>query len=82
MSNRDKVVFVIGSTGTGKSKLAVDISLGLSGVDRCGKPDPQNEANDLEINDKFGGEVVSTDSMQIFIGNDISSATVTEEEMQ
>ncbi|GAB5354648.1 hypothetical protein AAMO2058_000136800 [Amorphochlora amoebiformis] len=82
MSNRDKVVFVIGSTGTGKSKLAVDISLGLSGVDRCGKPYPQNEANDLEINDKFGGEVVSTDSMQIFIGNDISSATVTEEEMQ
>ena len=36
----------------------------------------------VEISKRFGGEVVSADSMQIYKGMDIATAKVTEEEMQ
>jgi tRNA dimethylallyltransferase len=51
------VVAVVGPTATGKTKLAVELSL------------------------RFGGEVVSADSMQIYRGLDIGTAKPTAEEM-
>ena len=39
------VIFVLGSTGSGKSKLALDLA------------------------EKFNGEIVNADSMQIYYGN-------------
>jgi tRNA dimethylallyltransferase len=51
------VVAVVGPTATGKTKLAVGLSL------------------------RFGGEVVSADSMQIYCGLDIGTAKPTAEEM-
>eukprot|EP00466_Bigelowiella_natans_P003226 jgi/Bigna1/70910/fgenesh1_pg.13_\ len=63
---RLKVLFIIGSTGVGKSKLAVDLAKALA---RQGR------------GVGYGAEVVSADSMQIYRGNDVSSATVTSEEM-
>ncbi|XP_061197684.1 tRNA dimethylallyltransferase-like [Saccostrea echinata] len=50
------VVFVLGATGTGKSKLAI------------------------EIGRKFNGEIISTDSMQVYQGLDIVTNKVTTEE--
>ncbi|XP_048760092.2 tRNA dimethylallyltransferase-like isoform X2 [Ostrea edulis] len=53
---RVPVIFVLGATGTGKSKLAI------------------------EIGRKFNGEIISTDSMQIYQGLDIVTNKVTTEE--
>jgi tRNA dimethylallyltransferase len=39
------VLFILGSTGSGKSKLALDMA------------------------EKFNGEIVNADSMQIYLGN-------------
>ncbi|XP_062610138.1 tRNA dimethylallyltransferase-like [Saccostrea cucullata] len=50
------VVFVLGATGTGKSKLAI------------------------EIGRRFNGEIISTDSMQVYQGLDIVTNKVTSEE--
>lgn len=36
----------------------------------------------VEIAKRFGGEIISADSMQIYMGMDIATAKVTEEEMQ
>nr|XP_011441198.2 tRNA dimethylallyltransferase isoform X1 [Crassostrea gigas] len=55
---RVPVVFILGATGTGKSKLA------------------------LEIGSKFNGEIISTDSMQIYKGLDIVTNKVTVEEQE
>ena len=54
---RTPVVVVLGATGAGKSKLA------------------------LEIAQKFGGEIVSADAMQMYKGLDIITNKVTKEEM-
>lgn len=53
---RVPVIVVIGATGTGKSKLALDIA------------------------QKYGGEIISVDSMQIYQGLDIITNKVTAEE--
>ncbi|XP_046994094.1 tRNA dimethylallyltransferase-like [Schistocerca americana] len=55
---RVPVVVVMGATGAGKSKLAIDIAK------------------------KFGGEVISADSMQVYRGLDIITNKVTVEEAQ
>ena len=52
------VVFIVGSTGVGKTKLS------------------------LELAQKFNGECISADSMQIYKGFDIGSAKATTEERQ
>ena len=53
-----KVLFILGPTGVGKSKMAVLLA------------------------QKFSGEIISADSVQIFCNLDIGSAKVTKEEMQ
>ncbi|XP_010024423.2 adenylate isopentenyltransferase 5, chloroplastic [Eucalyptus grandis] len=53
---RDKIVFVVGATGTGKSRLAIDLA------------------------DRFRGEVVNSDKIQVYKGLDIVTNKVTEEE--
>ncbi|XP_022318421.2 tRNA dimethylallyltransferase-like isoform X1 [Crassostrea virginica] len=55
---RVPVIFILGATGTGKSKLA------------------------LEIGIRFNGEIISTDSMQIYKGLDIVTNKVTREEQE
>lgn len=47
----NKVLFVLGSTGSGKSKLALDLA------------------------DEFDGEIVNSDSMQIYFGNGLGVMT-------
>ena len=56
--NMDKVVFILGATGVGKSEIGVKLAK------------------------QFDGEIISSDSVQIFKGFDIGSAKVTENEMQ
>ena len=55
---RVPIVVVLGATGAGKSKLA------------------------LEIAQKYGGEVISADAMQMYKGLDIVTNKVTPEEMR
>ena len=54
----EKVLFILGPTGVGKSKMAVDLA------------------------QKFNGEIISADSVQVFCNLDIGSAKITKEEMQ
>ncbi|KZS18957.1 tRNA dimethylallyltransferase [Daphnia magna] len=58
LNSRLPVIVVCGATGTGKSKLA------------------------LELAEKYGGEIISADSMQIYQGLDIITNKVTSEERQ
>ena len=53
----EKVIFILGPTGCGKSKMA------------------------LRLAQKFNGEIISADSVQVFKGFDIGSAKITEKEM-
>lgn len=55
---KPNLVIVVGTTGTGKSKLAIDIALACN------------------------GEIVNSDSVQMYKGLDIASAKVTEAEKQ
>lgn len=55
---KPKVIFLLGATGSGKSKMAVYLA------------------------QKFDGEIISADSVQIYRGFDIGSAKVTQNEMQ
>jgi len=57
-SSRVPIVVVLGATGAGKSKLA------------------------LEIAQKFGGEIISADAMQMYKGLDIVTNKVTPAERQ
>lgn len=54
---KNKVVFILGPTGVGKSEMAVKLA------------------------QKFDGEIISADSVQIFKGLDIGSAKVTKAQM-
>lgn len=56
MSDKIKVIAVVGPTASGKTALSVELAL------------------------KYGGEIISCDSMQIYKGMDIGTAKVTEEE--
>ncbi|XP_044758814.1 tRNA dimethylallyltransferase [Coccinella septempunctata] len=56
MGSKLPLVVILGATGSGKTKLS------------------------LEIAQKFGGEIISADSMQIYKGLDIITAKVTKEE--
>uniref|UniRef100_A0A182LSG4 tRNA dimethylallyltransferase n=1 Tax=Anopheles culicifacies TaxID=139723 RepID=A0A182LSG4_9DIPT len=58
MSTAPPVVVILGSTGTGKTKLS------------------------LELAARYGGEVISADSMQVYTGLDIVTAKATKEEQQ
>lgn len=58
MNRLPPVVVVLGATGAGKSKLA------------------------LEIAQKFGGEIISADAMQMYKGLDIITNKVTAEEQK
>ncbi|XP_049300474.1 tRNA dimethylallyltransferase [Anopheles funestus] len=58
MSAKPPVVVILGSTGTGKTKLS------------------------LELAARYGGEVISADSMQVYKGLDIVTAKATQEEQQ
>ena len=57
-STTTPIVIVLGATGAGKSKLA------------------------LELAQKFGGEVISADAMQMYKGLDIITNKVTKEEQR
>uniref|UniRef100_A0A182PV57 tRNA dimethylallyltransferase n=1 Tax=Anopheles epiroticus TaxID=199890 RepID=A0A182PV57_9DIPT len=58
MSSDTPLVVILGSTGTGKTKLS------------------------LELAARYGGEVISADSMQVYTGLDIVTAKATKEEQQ
>ena len=65
---------MIGSTGTGKSQLAV--SLARSIIENASQP-PASRAHHWR-----GAEVISADSMQVYKGLDVITNKVTAEEMQ
>ncbi|XP_053596974.1 tRNA dimethylallyltransferase isoform X1 [Microplitis demolitor] len=54
--SRVPILIILGSTGTGKSRLSIELA------------------------QKFSGEIISADSMQVYKGLDIITAKVTEEE--
>ncbi len=62
-----KVIVILGQTATGKSDLAVRIALRLRSGSSTGK---------------FGGEIISADSRQVYIGLDIGSGKITKNEMR
>ena len=64
--SKPKVMVVLGQTATGKSDLAVRIALRL----RSGSS-----------TQKYGGEIVSADSRQIYRGLDIGTGKITKKEM-
>ncbi len=64
---RKKIIVILGQTATGKSDLAVKIALRL----RSG-PSAQ----------KYGGEIISADSRQVYKGLDIGTGKITKKEMQ
>lgn len=57
MSNRSKVLIVLGATATGKSELGIRLA------------------------QKWDGEILSADSMQVYRGMDVGTAKLTESEM-
>lgn len=63
------VITIFGSTGTGKTKLSVELSLAI-GSDGSG------------FGNREGAEVISCDSMQIYRGLDIITNKATRDEMQ
>ncbi|GAM23367.1 hypothetical protein SAMD00019534_065420 [Acytostelium subglobosum LB1] len=56
--NERLVVFILGTTGVGKSKLAIELAK------------------------KYNGEIISSDSMQLYKGADVITNKVTNEEME
>uniref|UniRef100_A0A3F2YSM4 Uncharacterized protein n=2 Tax=Anopheles arabiensis TaxID=7173 RepID=A0A3F2YSM4_ANOAR len=58
MASAPPIVVILGSTGTGKTKLS------------------------LELAARYGGEVISADSMQVYTGLDIVTAKATKEEQR
>lgn len=63
---KPKIIVILGQTATGKSDLAVKIALRL----RSG-PSAQ----------KYGGEIISADSRQVYKGLDIGTGKITKKEM-
>jgi tRNA dimethylallyltransferase len=61
-----KVIVILGQTATGKSALAVKVALRL----RSGS-----------TTQKFGGEIISADSRQVYKGLDIGTGKITKKEM-
>lgn len=57
-NEKPRVVILLGPTGVGKSKLAIDLA------------------------EEFGGEIVSADSMQVYLHMDIGTAKPTQEEQR
>ncbi|KAI3630165.1 hypothetical protein MIR68_011600 [Amoeboaphelidium protococcarum] len=57
MVRRKPIIAIVGATGTGKSKLGIELA------------------------QKFNGEVINADALQVYKGLDISTNKVTEEEM-
>ncbi|CAD7090227.1 unnamed protein product [Hermetia illucens] len=58
MMRKVPLIVILGSTGTGKTKLSVELA------------------------QKFGGDVISADSMQVYADLDIVTAKATKEEQQ
>lgn len=67
MIKKPAVIVILGQTATGKSNLAVKIALRL----RSGSSTK-----------KFGGEIISADSRQIYKGLDIGTGKITKKEMK
>ena len=65
-NKKPKVIVILGTTATGKSDLAVKIALRL-----C-----SGQAK------KFGGEIISADSRQVYKGLDIGTGKINKKEMQ
>ncbi len=63
---KPKVIVILGQTATGKSDLAVKIALRL----RSGQAQ------------KYGGEVISADSRQVYRGLDLGTGKITKKEMK
>jgi tRNA dimethylallyltransferase len=64
---KPKIIVILGQTATGKSDLAVKIALRL----RSGSSTK-----------KYGGEIISADSRQVYTGLDIGTGKITQKEMQ
>jgi tRNA dimethylallyltransferase len=64
---KPKVIVILGQTATGKSALAVKIALRL------------RSGSSIQ---KFGGEIISADSRQVYKGLDIGSGKITPNEMK
>ncbi len=77
MTEKPKIIVVLGPTACGKSDLAVDLALRLPsiilGVNRSG------QARKLGYS---GAEIISADSRQVYKGMDIGTGKITKKEMR
>ncbi len=76
---RKKVIVVLGQTATGKSSLAVKIALRL----RSGRSGSEKPSGSMRPSaQKFGGEIISADSRQVYKGLDIGTGKISKKEMK
>ncbi len=68
---KPKLIVICGPTATGKSDLAVEVAKKISG--------PARHASRIGV---AGGEIISSDSRQVYRGLDIGSGKITKKEMQ
>jgi len=71
--NSKPLIAVIGTTGTGKSQLAVELSLAIA------KNSVNHGKDDIRWS---GGEIINADAMQVYKGLDVVTNKVTKEEMK
>lgn len=65
---KGNLVAVVGTTGVGKSQLAIDLALAMPSLGLPGAP--------------ASGEVINSDSMQVYAGLDVITNKATQEEMK
>ncbi|MDI6717898.1 MAG: tRNA (adenosine(37)-N6)-dimethylallyltransferase MiaA [Patescibacteria group bacterium] len=73
ISNRKKIIIILGPTASGKSDLAVKIA---EYIEMLAKFKKVSETQNLKPKTYLGGEIISADSRQIYRGLDIGSGKV------
>lgn len=75
-----KVLVILGPTAVGKSDLAVEIALSLSGLNQSKRL--VDRTGDLSSKSPVLGEVISADSRQVYTGLNIGTGKITKKEMR